>query len=118
MPKILAFLDQTHAENPTYFYKNFTYENRTFDAAYEQAQIDLFKQTANPIVTQFIKHHLNEYQGWEKFVEKYYQGAQPQLLDGLPGMGDAIQQGGKTFNLNWADNKDGAAALIEYLKTL
>jgi hypothetical protein len=88
--KILALLDQTHAANPTYFYKNFSYENRTFDAAYEQAQIDLFKKTANPIVTQFIKHHLNEYQGWEKFVEKYYQGAQPQLLDGLPGMEDAI----------------------------
>lgn len=88
--KILALLDQTHTANPTYFYKNFTYENRTFDAAYEQAQIDLFKKSANPIVTQFIKHHLNEYQGWEKFVEKYYQGAQPQLLDGLPGMEDAI----------------------------
>lgn len=88
--KILAALDQVHASNPTYFYKSFTYENRTFDAAYEQAQIELFKKTASTTIPQFMKHHENEYHGWEKFVEKYYQGAQPQLLDGLPGMEDAI----------------------------
>ncbi|GGY64942.1 hypothetical protein GCM10011613_05940 [Cellvibrio zantedeschiae] len=88
--KILEAIDQVHALNPNYFYKNFTYENRTFDAAYEQAQIDLFKKTAGTRVSQFIKHHEDEYHGWEKFVDKYYQGAQPQLLDGLPGMEDAI----------------------------
>lgn len=88
--KILAALDQTHASNPTYFYKNFSYENRKFDAVYEQSQIDLFKKTADATIPQFMKHHENEYHGWEKFVDKYYQGAQPQLLDGLPGMEDAI----------------------------
>ena len=88
--KILAALEQVHAENPSYFYKNFTYENRSFDAAYEQAQIDLFKNTASTTIPQFMTHHENEYDGWKKFVEKYYQGAQPQLLNGLPGMEDAI----------------------------
>jgi hypothetical protein len=29
-----------------------------------------------------------------------------------------IVQDGKTFKLNWADDKDGAMAIIEYLKTL
>jgi hypothetical protein len=29
-----------------------------------------------------------------------------------------IQQDGKTFKLNWANDKEGAAAIIEYLKTL
>ena len=29
-----------------------------------------------------------------------------------------IQQDGKVFKLNWADDKEGAAAIIEYLKTL
>ncbi len=88
--KILATLDQVHAANPNYFYKDFAYEDRKFDAAYEQAQIDLFKKTASATVAQFIKHHENEYHGWEKFVDKYYPGAQTQLLDGLPGMEDAI----------------------------
>lgn len=88
--KILAALDETHARNPTYFYKNFAYETRTFNATYEQAQIDLFKKSALTTVAQFIKHHENEYHGWKKFVDKYYPGAQAQLLDGLPGMEDAI----------------------------
>lgn len=88
--KLLTALEQTHALNPTYFYKDFAYEDRKFDAAYEQAQIDLFKKSALTTVTQFMKHHENEYHGWQKFVEKYYQGAQTQLLDGLPGMEDAI----------------------------
>jgi hypothetical protein len=29
-----------------------------------------------------------------------------------------ITQEGKTFKLNWADDKDGAMAIVEYLKTL
>jgi hypothetical protein len=88
--KILAALAQVHTENPTYFYKNFTYENRSFDAAYEQAQIDLFKQTAPATIPKFIHHHEQEYHGWQNFVGKYYPGAEPQFLDGLPGMEDAI----------------------------
>ncbi len=29
-----------------------------------------------------------------------------------------ITQEGKTFKLNWSDDKDGAMAIVEYLKTL
>ena len=29
-----------------------------------------------------------------------------------------IEQDGKTFKLNWSDDKEGALALVEYLKTL
>ena len=29
-----------------------------------------------------------------------------------------IQQDGKTVKLNWADDKNGALAIVEYLKTL
>ncbi|RZA08342.1 MAG: cytochrome C, partial [Moraxellaceae bacterium] len=90
MQKILSALDQVHTSNPTYFYKNFSYENRVFDASYEQSQINLFKTMAGPVVSEFMRHHENEYHGWKKFVDKYYQGAQQQLLDGLPGMEDAI----------------------------
>lgn len=96
--KVLAALDKVHTENPNYFYKNFSYENRTFDTAYEQAQIDLFKKTIDQTIPQFIKHHVNEYTGWQKFVAKYYKGAETQLLDGLPGMEDAI--GFNTVNAN------------------
>lgn len=102
--KILTTLDQVHSTNPSYFYKNFTYENRNFDTAYEQAQIDLFKKTASTTIPQFINHHENEYHGWEKFVDKYYQGAQPQLLDGLPGMEDAIGFNTVKANANLKQN--------------
>jgi len=87
---LFAALDKVHAESPTYFYKNFTYENRTFDAAYEQTQIDLFKANADKIIAQFITHHVNEYDGWKKFVAKYYRGAEDLLLAGMPGTEDAI----------------------------
>jgi hypothetical protein len=102
--KILTALEQVHAEDANYFYKNFTYENRTFDTAYEQAQIDLFKKTASTTIPKFITHHESEYHGWEKFVDKYYQGAQPQLLDGLPGMEDAIGFNTVQANANFKRN--------------
>lgn len=88
--QVFAALDQVHAADPTYFYRDFHYEDRHFDAAYEQAQIDLFKASADKTIAQFISHHVNEYEGWKKFVAKYYKGAETQLLDGLPGTEDAI----------------------------
>lgn len=88
--KVFAALDKMHAADPHYFYRDFRYEDRHFDAAYEQAQIDLFKSTADKTIPQFISHHLNEYNGWKKFVAKYYKGAETQLLDGMPGTEDAI----------------------------
>lgn len=88
--KIFAALDQAHASNPTYFYKNYSHEGRQFDAAYEQAQINLFKKTADATIPQFLSHHINEYEGWKKFVAQYYKGGESLLLDGLPGTEDAI----------------------------
>lgn len=88
--QIVNALDQVHTQNPHFFYNNFVYENRHFDGAYEQAQVDLFKREASKAVQQFIRHHESEYHGWEAFVEKYYQGAEAELLRGLPGMEDAI----------------------------
>lgn len=102
--QVFAALDKIHTENPSYFYKNYTYENRRFDAAYEQKQIDLFKADADKIIAQFIKHHVNEYEGWKKFVAKYYQGAEPQLLDGLPGTEDAIGFNTVKANANLKQN--------------
>ena len=102
--KILTALDQVHTQNPNYFYKNFSYEDRKFDADYEQAQIELFKKTITTTVPQFIKHHEGEYHGWEKFVDKYYPGAQPQLLNGLPGMEDAIGFNTVKANANLKQN--------------
>lgn len=88
--RVFAALDKVHAADPTYFYRDFHYENRHFDAAYEQAQIDLFKASADKTIPQFISHHVNEYEGWKKFVAKYYKGAEGLLLDGMPGTEDAI----------------------------
>lgn len=87
---VLAQLDQVHQSDPNYFYRNFKYEDKVFDAAYESAQIELFKKQAPSYVAEFIKHHVNEYDGWKSFVAKYYVGAEPLLLDGMPGTEDAI----------------------------
>lgn len=88
--KILAALEKMHASDPNYFYKNYSHEDRQFDAAYEQMQIELFKKTASATIPQFISHHVNEYDGWKKYVAKYYKGGELLLLDGLPGTEDAI----------------------------
>ena len=58
--KILTALDEARASDPNYFYKNYTYEDRRFDAAYEQVQIDLFKSTADKVIAQFIQHHVSD----------------------------------------------------------
>jgi hypothetical protein len=98
--KILTALDEARASDPNYFYKNYTYEDRRFDAAYEQVQIDLFKSTADKVIAQFIQHHVSEYEGWKAFVEKYYKGAESRLFDGLPGMEDAIGFNTVKANIN------------------
>ena len=98
--KILTALDEARGSDPNYFYKNYTYEDRRFDAAYEQVQVDLFKSTADKVIAQFIQHHVSEYEGWKAFVEKYYKGAESRLFDGLPGMEDAIGFNTVKANIN------------------
>jgi hypothetical protein len=88
--KIMAALDKAHAENPNFFYKNYSVEGRSFDAAYEQTQIDLFKKSAPALVAQFVNHQTEVYNGWKSYVAKYYPGGETLLLDGLPGTEDAI----------------------------
>ncbi len=87
---IVAALDAAHREDANYFYKNYAVDGRAFDAAYEQQQIDLFKQHAADYVAKFVDHQTWIYQGWKDFVGKYYPGGGQLLLDGLPGTEDAI----------------------------
>lgn len=88
--KVLAALDQVHAQDVNYFYKNYNYEGRHFDENYEKTQIELFKKNAPQVIEKFYRHHVSEYENWKKFVAQYYKGAETLLFDGLPGTEDAI----------------------------
>jgi len=86
----LNALEETHHQNPNYFYNNYTHKGRHFDADYEAMQIGLFKQTADEAIEGFIEHQESIYAGWKVITEKFYPNAQEQLNGGLAGMEDAI----------------------------
>lgn len=87
--KILATLDEVHASDPNYFYKNFEFGGTKFDADYEAAQIALFKQQANTVIPKFIQRVANEKIGYEALVNKNYSTIKEQMHQGIPGMADA-----------------------------
>ena len=87
--KLLDALDATHQQNPNYFYNNFQSAVRKFDAAYEAAQIALFKKNAGQTVKQFAQRTEAEYEGFGALAAKNYAGFESQMLTGFPGMADA-----------------------------
>ncbi|MCE7915903.1 MAG: cytochrome C [Nitrosomonas sp. PRO4] len=87
--KLLAALDETHRQNPVYFYNNFESPTRHFDTAYENAQIALFKKNAEQIVKQFAQRIEAEYDGFGALIGKNYSGFEASMLAGFPGMADA-----------------------------
>ena len=87
--KILDALDTVHQQNPNYFYNNFQYAGRNFDADYEVAQIALFKKNAERTIKQFAQRAEAEYDGFNALIEKNYQELVSAMLAGFPGMADA-----------------------------
>jgi hypothetical protein len=83
-------LEKTHAEDPNYFYNNSYYDNKRFDAEYEARQIDLFRENASATITQFVSHQEQAYEGWKIISEKYYPNIADRIVQGFPGMEDAI----------------------------
>jgi len=86
---IIAALDQVHAEDKNYFYKNYRLGNKVFDADYEANQIALFKQSLPAIVEKFMGRTQLEYQAFAALLDKNYRGFEPQMLAGFGGMADA-----------------------------
>ncbi|MGZ4992125.1 MAG: c-type cytochrome [Methylobacter sp.] len=86
----LAALDAAHRKDANFFYNNYSYEGRNFDAAYEQAQIDLFKKQADSVVPKFIHTAEQVYRGWGIVVDKIYPEIKNEIMQGYPGTEDAI----------------------------
>lgn len=86
---ILAALDKVHAENKNYFYNNYLFAGRRFDAAYEERQIELFKQDANAIVGKFLARAGLEFTSLLDLIDKNYKGFETEMKRGFGGMADA-----------------------------
>ncbi|MFA6206729.1 MAG: cytochrome C, partial [Methylocystis sp.] len=71
---ILTALDKAHAQDRNYFYKNYSFAGRRFDAAYETRQIELFMQDAPAIVGKFLTRAGLEYVSLLDLVYKNYKG--------------------------------------------
>ena len=87
--KLLAALDETHRQNPNYFYNNYQSAVRNFDADYEAAQIALFRKTAAQTVARFAERTEAEYNGFVALIDKNYTGFETAMVAGFPGMADA-----------------------------
>jgi mono/diheme cytochrome c family protein len=86
---ILVALDAAHAQDRNYFYKNYSFAGRRFDAAYETRQIELFMQDAPAIVGKFLTRAGLEYVSLLDLVYKNYKGFEEQMTQGFGGMADA-----------------------------
>lgn len=86
----LSALEKIEKNQPNYFYNNYQFEDRLFDAAYEKQQIELFKKNAETVIPGYIKRMKNVYGGWKTLVEKNYKTDVSGMMAGYGGMEDAI----------------------------
>ncbi|MGJ0512556.1 c-type cytochrome [Methylocystis sp.] len=86
---ILTALDKAHAQDKNYFYKNYSFAGRRFDAAYETRQIELFMQDAPAIVGKYLTRAGLEYVSLLDLIYKNYKGFEEQMAQGFGGMADA-----------------------------
>ncbi|NKB61376.1 MAG: c-type cytochrome [Gammaproteobacteria bacterium] len=85
---LLKALDEQ--KDPHYFYNNYRYDERHFDAQYEAKQIVLFRQGATNFITEFINHQEMVYEGWLTIAKKFYPDIKERISAGFAGMEDAI----------------------------
>jgi len=88
--KFLNALEWVEKKRPGYFYKNYSFENRVFDAEYEKQQIELFRQRAAEIIPAYSERIREVYSGWHVLVEKNYPQIKQTMLTAFPGTEDAI----------------------------
>ena len=86
---ILAALEKTHAEDKTYFYRNYALGSRRFDASYEEKQIALFRKNAQAIVQDFVVQSELELSAFADLLAQNYKGFEAPMVKGFGGMADA-----------------------------
>ena len=88
--KFINALEWVEKKRPGYFYKNYSFEGRVFDTAYEKQQIELFKQQAAEIIPAYSERIRNVYSGWKVLVNKNYSAIKKTMMTAFPGTEDAI----------------------------
>ena len=86
---IIAAIDQAHGEDTNFFYGNYRFGRRRFDAEYEADQIAAFKGNAVKLIGDFMQRTTLEYQAFSALVKKNYPGFEGPMLEGFGGMADA-----------------------------
>lgn len=86
---ILAALDEAVAESPTFFYEDFKRSYRSYDAAYEAQQIEIFRASARDYAKDFADYTEGFVDAFTDYMDKTYEGYKDQMLAGIPGMADA-----------------------------
>lgn len=86
---VLTALDKAVATSPTYFYQNYSFAGRDFDAVYEARQIELFRADARAQVQRFVDYTEGFVGAFSDYLDKTYKGYKDAMLAGLLGMADA-----------------------------
>jgi len=102
---LLDALHNVHAQDANYFYRNYQYNGRAFDANYEAQQIALFEKKADAVIEEFIKHQESVYHGWKIIAQKFYPGIEDRIASGYAGMEDALGFNAAAAYLNLKQNK-------------
>lgn len=87
---LLKALDAVTTKDPHYFYNNYSQGGTQFDAGYEAGQVALFRKTAEATIAKFSSHQQQAYGGWKYLSKHYYPEIESRIVDGFPGMEDAI----------------------------
>lgn len=86
---ILSALDKAHAADRKFFYRDYAFGARRFDAAYEEKQIELFKANAPELVKGFLTRAGLEFGSLLELIGKNYRGFEAPMAGGFGGMADA-----------------------------
>ena len=86
---ILDALTKAHAEDENFFYKNYIFGGKRFDAQYEAEQIALFRKDAPALVRGFLIRAGLELSSFLDLLAKNYQGFEGPMTAGFGGMADA-----------------------------
>lgn len=87
---LMAALERVHSQDKNFFYRNYRYKDRHFDAEYEKTQIALFKKDVNTIVPNYVESIETVYRGWGVLVDKLYPEIKEEVMHGFGGMEDAL----------------------------
>ncbi len=97
---LLKSLETIEAQDPNYFYNHYSYKNIVLDTEYEKKQIELFKERALTLASQFITKTEKNYQALIALRDNSYNHISEKFVAGFPGMVDASGFGTSSAYVN------------------